>query len=155
MTTSREAERLISRAEILERAGSWLRRPVAYSQNKFHANEYGIYRADCSGYVSMTWGLPGKPTDRHGGLDTAGLAGVSVEVSSGELAAGDVLIRAEGTNLTRHVVLFAGWADEAGEKYWGYEQAGGTRTALRLVSYPYETSPELYVPRRYLHVVDE
>lgn len=155
MTTSRVPGRLTSRAEIIERAESWLRRPVAYGQNKFHANEYGIYRADCSGYVSMAWGMPGRPEDRHGGLDTVGLAGASVEISQGELVAGDVLIRTDGTNLTRHVVLFAGWADEAGEKYWGYEQAGGTRTALRLVTHPYETSPELYVPRRYLNVVEE
>ncbi|MBP2476654.1 hypothetical protein JOF53_005526 [Crossiella equi] len=157
MTTSPTSEpgRPISRSEILERAGTWLRSPVAYSQHKFHANEHGIYRADCSGYVSMAWGLPGKPPHRHGGLDTRGLAGVSVEISSGELAAGDVLIRAEGTNQTRHVVLFAGWADGAGEKYWGYEQAGGTRTALRLVTFPYETSPGLYVPRRYLSVVED
>ncbi|GLZ29499.1 hypothetical protein Lesp02_16890 [Lentzea sp. NBRC 105346] len=145
---------LISRAEIIERAESWLRRPVPYGQHKFHANEYGIYRADCSGYVSMAWGLPGKPPDRHGGLDTVGLAGVSVEVAKGELALGDVLIRSDGTRETRHVVLFAGWADEAGEKYWGYEQAGGACTALRLVSYPYETSSELYVPRRYVNVAE-
>lgn len=151
MTTARAAGRLISRSEIVERACSWLRDAVPYSQTKFHQNEHGIYRADCSGFVSMAWGLPGKPEDRHGGLDTPALVVVSSLILPEELKAGDVIIRAEGTSQTRHVVIFAAWAEEPG-RYWAYEQTGGQRTRLRSVTYPYEAGDGLYVPRRYVSV---
>ncbi|SMD11831.1 hypothetical protein [Lentzea albidocapillata] len=154
MTTARAAGRLIRRSEIMERACSWLRDSVPYSQKRFHQNEHGIYRADCSGFVSMAWGLPGKPDDRHGGFDTPGLATVSGLIPAHELRPGDVVIRADGTNLTRHVVIFASWAEEPG-RYWAYEQAGGYSTRLRALAYPYEAEAELYVPRRYLSVLDE
>ncbi|MET9230516.1 hypothetical protein [Lentzea sp. NPDC003310] len=154
MTTARAAGRHIRRSEIMERACTWLRDSVPYSQTRFHQNEHGIYRADCSGFVSMAWGLPGRPEHRHGGLDTPGLAVVSGLVAAHDLRAGDVVIRADGTNLTRHVVIFAAWAEEPG-RYWAYEQAGGFRTRLRVITYPYETGAELYVPRRYLSVLDE
>lgn len=153
MTTARAAGRLISRTEIVERACSWLRDSVPYGQAKFHANERGIYRADCSGFVSMAWGLPGKPEDRHGGLDTRGLGDVSTLIPPGELRAGDAVIRTDGTNVTRHVVIFAAWAEEVG-RYWAYEQAGGHRTRLRVISYPYDSWGELYVPRRYVSALD-
>src|SRR2546430_2881104 len=97
----------ISRYQIIERARSWLWPAVAYSQKAFHQNMYGCYRADCSGYVSMAWGLPGKPPNRNGGLDTLGLAAVSREIGQGGLKPGDVLLPAEGTKLTRHVGSFA------------------------------------------------
>ncbi|MGW4210092.1 hypothetical protein ACWEIJ_19035 [Lentzea sp. NPDC004789] len=151
MTTARAAGPLISRSEIVERACSWLRDSVPYGQAKFHQNEHGIYRADCSGFVSMAWGLPGKPEDRHGGLDTPALVEVSALIAPEDLKAGDVIIRADGTSQTRHVVIFAAWAEEPG-RYWAYEQAGGHRTRLRCVIYPYETAAELYAPRRYLSV---
>ncbi|MEU7477103.1 hypothetical protein AB0A63_14040 [Lentzea sp. NPDC042327] len=153
MTTARTAGRRIGRAEIVERACTWLRDSVPYGQAKYHANEHGIYRADCSGFVSMAWGLPGKPDDRHGGLDTPGLAGVSAAVERTELRAGDIVLRTDGTNLTRHVVIFAAWAEER-DRYWAYEQAGGHRTRLRVVRYPYDSAEELYVPRRYRGVLD-
>jgi hypothetical protein len=154
VTTARAAGRLISRAEIVERACTWLRDSVPYGQAKFHANEHGIYRADCSGFVSMAWGLPGKPEDRHGGLDTPGLAGVSTLIPRSTLRAGDIVIRTDGTNLDRHVVIFAAWAEEQG-RYWAYEQAGGYRTRLRVVEYPYDSAAELYVPRRYRSVLEQ
>lgn len=139
----------IRRSEIVERAESWLRPSVSYSQTKFHQNEYGIYRTDCSGYVSMAWGLPGVPLNRHGGLDTIGLARISALITKDELVAGDVLLRTEGTNLTRHVTIFHEWATGHRTAYWGFEQAGETGTVLRRISFPYDQSGELYSPHRY------
>src|SRR5262245_10784793 len=123
----------IARIQIVERAKSWLRPTVAYSQSTFHTNEYGTYRTDCSGYVSMAWALPGIPPNRHGGLDTVGLAVVSAEIAKADLRTGDVLLRTEGTNLTRHVTIFVHWADSHGNSYWGFEQAGGTGTIHRII----------------------
>jgi hypothetical protein len=86
-------------------------------------------------------------------LGTPGLVVVSSLIGPEELRAGDVIIRSDGTNLTRHVVIFAAWAEEPG-RYWAYEQAGGHRTRLRLVTYPYETGAELYAPRRYVNLLE-
>jgi len=155
VSSHRMIARLISRDEIIERAESWLRRPVAYSQTRFHGTEFGIYRADCSGFVSMAWGLPGRPPDRYGGLDTVGLAEISVEIEKSDLCPGDVLLRCEGTNQTRHVAIFVGWVDEFRDQYWGFEQAGGSTTAHRVINYPYDSTPDMYVPRRFRFVRKE
>lgn len=142
----------VRRDEIIERAESWLRPSVPYSATKFHQNEFGIYRTDCSGYVSMAWGLPGVPHNRRGGLDTLGLAIVSVTIERDELRAGDVLLRTEGSRLIRHVAVFGEWADEDRTAYWGFEQSGGAGTVHRRVSYPFD-GREHYLPLRYLNVV--
>jgi hypothetical protein len=142
----------IAREQVIERAESWLHPSVAYSQHDFHTTEHGTYRTDCSGYVSMAWGLPGKPPNRHGGLDTVGLASVSFVIERHELCAGDVLIRTDGTNLTRHVTIFDKWA--SGDTYWGFEQAGGTGTVHRVIAYPYESAGELYSAFRYSEIID-
>jgi cell wall-associated NlpC family hydrolase len=141
----------VRRSEIIERAESWLRPSVPYNTNKFHQNEFGIYRTDCSGYVSMAWGLPGVPPNREGGLDTLGLANVSRTIERDELHAGDVLLRTAGTRLIRHVAVFHEWADDDRTAYWGFEQSGGG-TIHRRITYPYG-GQEHYLPRRYLNVI--
>ena len=138
----------IRRSEIIERAESWLRPSVAYSTTKFHHNEFGIYRTDCSGYVSMAWGLPGLPLNVRGGLDTLGLATASDPVERDDLRAGDVLLRTEGSRLIRHVAVFHEWADDDRTAYWGFEQSGGTGTVHRRITYPYG-GQEHFLPRRY------
>lgn len=134
----------ISRGEIVERAESWLRPPVPYSSCRYHQNEYGIYRTDCSGYVSMAWGLPGIPPSRHGGLDTVGLARVSVPVAKGELRAGDALLAADGTG----AVIFHEWADVERQHYWGFEQSPGG-TVHRRITFPGVG----FRPSRYLRLI--
>ncbi|WP_370943376.1 hypothetical protein AB5J62_30335 [Amycolatopsis sp. cg5] len=140
-----------TREHIIRRARSWLEPAVPYDQSGFHENEYGIYRTDCSGYISMAWGIPGKPPNRHGGLDTRGLAASGFAIGKPELLPGDVLLRAEGTNLTRHVTLFEEWVND--DHYWGCEQAGGIGTVRRIIRYPYEKESALYLPFRYLHII--
>jgi hypothetical protein len=139
---------------VIERARSWLTPSVSYSQIAFHDNEYGRYRTDCSGYVSMAWALPGKPPNLHGGLDTVGLATVSFTTSKDELLPGDVLLRANGTNLTRHAAIFSAWIDPEHKAYWGFEQAGGIGTTYRVITYPYEHGASHYHNHRYIHVND-
>ncbi|MEO6083347.1 MAG: hypothetical protein ABIQ18_09605 [Umezawaea sp.] len=117
--------------DILHRAASWT--AVPYSQKAFYTNEYGTYRTDCSGFVSMAWGLPAGP---RGGLNTVDLAAASVPIAKDDLRPGDVLIDANGDHTTRHVTIFAGWADEARERYWAYEQCGGVGTVRRVLPYP-------------------
>jgi hypothetical protein len=143
----------IRRSEIIERAESWLRPSVPYSQSRFHQNEYGIYRTDCSGYVSMAWGLPGIPPNRHGGLNTVDLAQVSIEIDQADLLAGDILLRTEGTQLTRHVTIFHEWVDSTRTCYRGFEQRGGIGTTYRQIPYPYDDFSSLYSPRRHVRII--
>ncbi|MEV0403496.1 hypothetical protein [Actinoallomurus sp. NPDC050550] len=49
----------LTRAQMITRAKSWLGK-VWYSQINYHCNKYGNYRQDCSGFVSMAWGLHSK-----------------------------------------------------------------------------------------------
>ena len=102
----------------------------------------------------MAWALPGRPPNRHGGLDTIGLARVSYVIGKHELLAGDVLIRTDGTKLTRHVAIFEKWVGDHGYAYWGFEQAGGSGTVHRTINYPYDNTTNGYRTTRYLGVVE-
>ncbi|MBC3985531.1 VCBS repeat-containing protein [Streptomyces sp. AC536] len=138
----------ITRDEVIVRARSWLRPSVPYSQNAKHTNEYGTYRTDCSGYVSMTWGLPAP------GPNTVGLLDFSSAITKADLKTGDVLLDAQGDSNTRHVVLFDKWVNDAQSEYWGYEQAGGTGTVYRKIPYPYSSTPAQFKPYRYRNIID-
>jgi hypothetical protein len=137
----------ISRNEIVTRARSWLRPEVAYGHAEFHDNEFGRYRRDCAGYVSMAWGLPERP------FDTAGLVALSVRIAKRELRAGDILARVDGARFNRHVAIFCGWADNTRDAYWGFELVGGIETVYRIIGYPYDKTAD-YQPFRYLNATD-
>ncbi|OLR91398.1 NlpC/P60 family protein [Actinokineospora bangkokensis] len=140
----------ISRGEVIERAESWLRPSVRHSHTRYHHNEYGIYRTDCSGYVSMAWGLPGIPPDRRGGLDAVGLAGVSTPVAKSDLLAGDALLCVGDADHPPHITVFHEWADGARTSYWGFEQTVSAGTLHHVVAYPGGSAADpLVQPRRY------
>ncbi|MFF9480376.1 hypothetical protein [Streptomyces sp. NPDC014733] len=122
-----------SRAEMLRRAETWLTAndgaQVPYSQTTYWKDGY---RQDCSGYVSMTLGLPTP------GTNTVGLANdrsLTRPISLGELTPGDLLIDADGDSNTRHVVIFEKWNDAAHSSYTAYEQRGGHGTDHRSLTY--------------------
>ena len=119
---------------VFARAETWLTAweggPVPYLSSGDPADWYDGYRRDCSGYVSMTLGLPGP------GLNTAGLAARSTRLIAAQLQPGDLLINT-APNLRGHVVLFERWADSAMTRYWGYEQTGSGGTHHRIIPYPY------------------
>jgi hypothetical protein len=144
----------IRRSEIVTRAESWLEPAVPHHRNRFHHNEYGIYRTDAAGYVSMAWAVLGIPPRRHGGLDVAGLAASSDLIAAAGLRAGDALLRTEPP---AHVALFHEWTDRSHLSYWGYEQAHETGAVHRAITYPYDTrtgSACLYMARRYHFLTD-
>jgi hypothetical protein len=150
------SESRIRRSEIVLRAESWLRSPVPYHRNRFHHNEYGIYRTDAPGYVSMAWAVLGIPPKRHGGLDVAGLAALSDLIAATELRAGDALLRSEPPG---HIALFHEWADSSRLTFWGFEQANETGTVHRTIAFPYDNNnpgdeARLYLPRRYRNLID-
>jgi hypothetical protein len=121
-------------ATVFARAQSWLTAwsggPVPYLSSGDPADWFGGYRRDCSGYVSMALGLNGP------GLNTAGLAARSTEITKAELQPGDLLINT-APNLRGHVVLFERWTDSSMTRYQGFEQSGDGGTHYRSIPYPY------------------
>lgn len=129
----------ITRATILARAQVWVDRQVPYSQTKW----YGGYRADCSGFNSMSWQLTssGHPLS----LSTRTLHSVSTTVAPGALLPGDALIKHN-----YHTRVFYGWLDASHTKYIAYEQTGPvTKSSIK------DLAADLafgYVPYRYKHI---
>jgi hypothetical protein len=120
---------------VLARAATWLTAwrggPVPYSMSTDPADWFGGYRRDCSGYASMTLGLPGP------GLTTSGLAARSTPIPKTALQAGDLLIN-PAPGGSGHVVIFDHWVDPpAMTRYVGYEQSGDGGTHHRVIPYPY------------------
>jgi hypothetical protein len=102
----------ITRAQIMQRALAWVEQKVPYSQTSWWVDAEGSYRQDCSGYVSMAWGL-----DQAIDFWTGDLGTVSYPIPGAQLLPGDILLSAT------HTVLFAGWADGAHTVFDFYEES--------------------------------
>jgi hypothetical protein len=112
-------ERSLPPSVIVARARQWVAAQVPYSQRVDPAYRFQNYRADCSGLVSMAWGIPATPPNY--GLSTttlslvADLLGKALDASGtpnmstmSTLQTGDILLN-QGTDA--HVILFVGWID--------------------------------------------
>ncbi|QFZ21636.1 NlpC/P60 family protein [Saccharothrix syringae] len=131
-------DRTTSRQEALDRAQTWLDDQVTYSQQSCHENSYGRYRTDCSGYVSMAWGLDHSRA-------TTDLAEVSREIPREELMPGDAL------NSPGHVALFVRWEDGARTRPVVREHTGPDGAPVVERSWSPETAAG-YTPIRYLKI---
>lgn len=119
------------RRNVIERALTWTSRGVPYSQSGW----YRGYRMDCSGFVSMAWGLDQSYT-------TWSLPEVSRPIPKYQLQAGDILLG------PGHVVIFGAWANAQKTRYWCYEQTPG-RAVRHVVPYPFRVGGN-YRPYRYV-----
>lgn len=95
----------LTSSDTLVRAALWVGQQVPYSQAAYAADIQGhLYRTDCSGFVSMAWGLGRSLTTRT-------LPGVATALGPvGDYAGlqpGDAL----DSPTAGHVVLFVRWAD--------------------------------------------
>jgi hypothetical protein len=86
---------------------------VPYSQTAWWTDPLGVYRQDCSGYVSMAWHL-----DQNVNFWTGNLAAVSHPISQQELQPGDILL-----NPSTHTLIFAGWDDATHATFSLYEES--------------------------------
>ncbi|SCK31889.1 hypothetical protein H181DRAFT_02541 [Streptomyces sp. WMMB 714] len=141
----------VTRAQMLERAATWLTAnngaQVPYSQTETWTDGY---RQDCSGYVSMTLGL------WKSGPNTVELANnrdLTTPINLGDLKPGDLLIDADGSNTTRHVVIFEKWTDDSHTAYSAFEQRGGHGTDHRVLDYGLDAGSE-YKPYRPTNLTD-
>ncbi|RKT54808.1 C40 family peptidase [Saccharothrix australiensis] len=134
----------ITRAEVVERARSWLNPPVPYDMKGYKDG----WRTDCSGYVSMAWKLDSS-------LNTETLPDVSHRIEKDDLRAGDVLMIG-GPNtggVYGHATIFERWTDETRTRYWAFEQTE-PQTVHREIPYPYFDNDTRYLPYRYNLIVD-
>lgn len=124
------------RKAVLGRAATWTGKGVPYSQTSWRDS----YRTDCSGFVSMAWGLDQSYV-------TWSLPEVARPISKEDLQPGDILL-----NYWKHVVIFGGWTNSKHTQYRVIEQVGGGihRAVTRVIPYPYDSgSVNLYKPYRY------
>ncbi|MFF7727108.1 hypothetical protein [Streptomyces sp. NPDC008001] len=132
----------IGRGEVMDRAWSWVAERVPYSQSGCHDNQFGCYRPDCSGYVSMAWNLGSS-------LTTWALWNVTSDIPANDLQPGDILLRdSDGID---HVALFVHWADAAHtqpvvREEWDFGQVAEERT--------WGNGLRGFTPRRYQRLDD-
>ncbi|MFD5144013.1 peptidoglycan-binding protein [Streptomyces sp. NPDC058401] len=128
-----------TRAEIMRRAQQWVDAKVPYSMYAYRNG----YRTDCSGFVSMAWGLGSN--EWTGSLDRYGQ-----RISKSELLPGDMLLfhNPSDPGAGSHVVLFGGWTDASMTRYTAYEQTR-PHTLKRTTPYAYWNNSSRYVAYRY------
>lgn len=128
------------RRQILARAEHWVAQRVPYNQGAWHEG----YRTDCSGFVSMCWGL-------RDSLVTSTMPQIAHRLAKEDLRAGDVLLN---TNVaTGHVIVFDRWADYAHNSYVGYELCP-QGTLHHVIPYPYYSGLGVFEPYRYNNAGD-
>ncbi|GAB3987644.1 hypothetical protein GCM10029978_107250 [Actinoallomurus acanthiterrae] len=130
----------LTRAQIKTRAHSWFGK-VPYNQKHYYCNSYGRYREDCSGYVSMAWGL-------HTSQWTGSLLSYSHAISKKSLRYGDVLTRNPKSTSKGHVAIFMKWASGGRAVVWD-EANPSVKTGQRTWSKSYTAS---FSARRYNNV---
>jgi hypothetical protein len=110
----------ITRTQIIARADDWINNQVPYSQTEGWEDSAagGPYRMDCSGFVSMAWGL----TDS---LVTETLPDVAT-VTDGNISGDTNLNPGDALDYTAdHVVLFDHWTDDSGDFAYDAEHTYG------------------------------
>jgi hypothetical protein len=142
------ADKAMTRSQALIRAQSWLSVGIPYSQFQCYRNEFGDYRTDCSGFVSMAWGVGGLGSDHW----TGNFLDISSTIPRADLQPGDALLRHTGDPDENHVALFVRWADAAHTQPVVMEQTGSRDTVQDTWT---ESNAGLYTPVRYDHIVDE
>jgi len=119
---TRQAPPKITRAEILRRAMRWVQHRIRYSQKRYHSDPTisggKAYRMDCTGFVSMAWGIPMIGTARWvvGEKDKNGR--IFSSKACKDLRPGDALVN------QKHIILFLQWTDRANGKFDAAEEMG-------------------------------
>jgi len=107
----------LSRERVLVRARRWVAFPVPYDQSACGSDGLGgVYRTDCSGFVSLSWGLGRSYTTSDFISDTS----LWSTIAYSALRPADALVAR--TSTTHHVMLFTSWANLAHTRVNVYEQ---------------------------------
>ena len=138
----------MTRSDAVTRARSWVGK-TPYSMYACYRNAYGDYRTDCSGMVSMAWGLGGRGSDWW----TGNLDQVSTPIPAAQLQAGDALLYHDGTPNNSHVALFVRWADSAQTRPVVIQETGSADNTIE--GEPTNFNWRNYTPIRYDRIVDD
>ncbi|MFF5971779.1 peptidoglycan-binding protein [Streptomyces sp. NPDC012769] len=141
---STESLRKTTRAEIVNRAKTWVTAQVPYSMERYWNDGY---RQDCSGYISMAWNL--RSNEWTGSLDR-----FADRIDRADLQPGDILLFHNPADPTRgsHVTIFGGWTDYTHTAYVAYEQTK-PRTRKQPTPLAYWEHSDRYLAYRYKGVV--
>ncbi|WP_433537515.1 FG-GAP-like repeat-containing protein [Micromonospora sp. CA-249363] len=140
-------DRSVTRDEAITRARTWLAVGIPYSQERCYENQYGDYRTDCSGFVSMAWGLGGSgDAFWTGNLDTR-----TRTIARSDLKPGDALLRHTGDPDENHVALFLRWEDSGKTQPRVIEQTGSQNTVEDAWS---ASKASDYTPVRYDNILE-
>lgn len=146
----------VDTAPMMARAEQWYQHSPVYSQDACYGDAgyartdwRGVlggchrpyYRTDCSGFVSMVWGLPVSYATPRAGLEHD-LMDVAKMISKEQLRVGDALL-AWG----QHVRLFEYWTDATHTTYVAYDFGA---TPVKHQVYTWDAPGEYdYIPIRY------
>jgi hypothetical protein len=147
----------ISYARVMLRGADWLRRDVPYSQDNSRAvwdvDRGRRYRADCSGFVSMAWGLDPRESGLGRAPVTWELPSYAVRIRWSALRGGDILLRLLPANRgLEHVQLFARWVDPSRTRAWVYEESARKHGMRRNLIVNVSAARSGFVPYRYRHI---
>jgi hypothetical protein len=108
----------ITVGQILSRGADWVTNKVPYDQQDYYSSSdlNGVYREDCSGFVSMAWDLDYS-------LNTNDLKSVATKVAGGlkGVSPGDAILLPG-----HHVFLFVAWANAKHTRARVMEETGVT-----------------------------
>jgi hypothetical protein len=141
------APKTVTRAYTLERAASWIG-VTPYSQTHCYTNGYGDYRTDCSGMVSMAWGLGNVGNYYY----TGNIDDVSYHISASDLQPGDALLSPNPGSSDAHLALFEGWANTAHTSVKVIQETGSAGNTIEGV--PTNFTWTSYTPIRYNNMAD-
>ncbi len=136
----------LTRDQVIQRARRWVDAGVPYDMGRRWRDGY---RQDCSGFVSMAWGLGSSQW-------TGTLPRYAERIGRDELEPGDILLFHNPRDPVdgSHVTIFGGWANAAHTRYVAYEQTR-PRARVRTTPYAYWDHSKRYVPYRYKYLRGE
>ncbi|MCZ4121802.1 peptidoglycan-binding protein [Streptomyces sp. H39-S7] len=134
----------LTRDQILDRAQLWADAQVPYSMSALWPDGY---RQDCSGFISMAWGLGTNAW-------TGSLPEYATRIERDALLPGDILLFHNQANPEKgsHAVIFGGWADSGRTLYTAMEQTQ-PHTRVQTTPMAYWTNSDKYVAYRYKYLV--
>jgi hypothetical protein len=90
---------------IEPRIAPWVDDRMSYNIACYDKNQFGIYRTDCSGFVSLAWGLNQSYDTHELNPNDGAFAGITHAISWAEIVPGDALVVDTADDSHHHVAL--------------------------------------------------
>lgn len=144
LTAPAAAPLRLTRDQILDRAQRWVDAAVPYSMYAYWTDGY---RQDCSGFISMAWGLDTSAW-------TGSLPDYATRIARDDLMPGDILVFHNQADPEKgsHAIIFGGWADSGHDRYTALEQTQ-PHTRVQTTPMAYWTNSDKYLAYRYKYLV--